>query len=126
MRGIKVKTKGSNNFKKILIFIALLILLTVLVNSVYGVYKKKKNADRALAQMQFDIKTLEERQEFLNDSVARLETKEGLEFEIKKKFNVALADEKVALIINEESTTTSKTATVSFWQKIKDFFNIRR
>src|SRR3989344_3044414 len=120
MRGIKTKENGR--WKRVAIFVALLLLFGVLSNSVYKVYQKKKEVEKALAQMQAEKLELENRNNFLEDSLEKLKTKEGIEFEIRKKLNVAEAGEGVAIIVEEESTTSAPSAKISPWQKFKNFF----
>lgn len=120
MKGIK--SKQNNKIKKIVIFFGLLILLFALINSVFGVYSKKKNAQVALLKMQEELKSLEEREMFLNSSLERLETEEGIDFEIRRKLNVALQDEEVAIIVNEEVEEEVLPQEKTFWQKVKSVF----
>ena len=120
MRGIKTKENGR--WKRVAIFVALLLLFGVLSNSVYKVYQKKKEVEKALAQMQAEKLELENRNNFLEDSLEKLKTKEGVEFEIRKKLNVAEVGERVAIIVEEESIEVTPKLKISFWQKVKDFF----
>ena len=78
--------------------------------------------EKALAQMQAEKLELENRNNFLEDSLEKLKTKEGVEFEIRKKLNVAEAGESVAIIVEEESIEVTPKLKISFWQKVKDFF----
>jgi len=120
MRGIK--TKESGRWKRIAIFVALLLVIVVLLNSVHRVYKKKNEVKEALTQMQAEKMELENRSEFLKDSLEKLKTTEGVEFEIRKKLNVAEVGESVAIIVEEEPIETTPTPQTSPWQKIKKFF----
>ena len=120
MRGIK--TKETGRWKKIAIFVALLLVFVVLLNSVHRVYKKKKEVEKALVQMETEKTELEQRNDFLKDSLEKLKTKEGVEFEIRKKLNVAEVGESVAIIVEEEPSEPTPTPKISPWQKIKNFF----
>lgn len=120
MRG--VKTKNSGRFKQVGLSVLLFILFSVTLNSAYGVYEKKRDAELALNKMQQDLVELEERETFLTESLGELSTEEGLKFEIKKKFNVAQVGESVALIVDDTNTTTTPNTSLSSWQKFKSFF----
>ncbi len=121
MRGIK--SKGKNKWKKIATFTALFLLLVVLTNSTRKVYNKKVEAGKLLLQMQQDVQTLEDREKFLNESLQKLQTKEGVAFEMRKKLNVAEAGESVAVIVDDNSQpTTTPAMPISGWQKFKDFW----
>jgi hypothetical protein len=121
MRGVKTKDKELR--KRFVIFFVLLLLFGVLLNSVRKVYKKKENAEKALVRMEEERKELENRKIFLDNSLSRLETEEGIKFEIRKKLNVAQAGENVAIIIPDENSDSAATTTPSVWQKFKNFFS---
>jgi len=118
MRGIK--TKSKIRWRRAAIFVALFIIFIILLNSVNRVYKKKKEVEKALTQMQSEMVALEDRNEFLKNSLEKL--KEGVEFEIRKKLNVAEVGESVAIIVEGEEVPNTPKLEVSTWQKIKDFF----
>lgn len=120
MRGIK--SRGENNTKKIFIFVILLVISLLLLNSVYKVYRKKVNAKQALVVMQQELQALKEREIFLKDSLNRLETREGMEFELRQKLNVALEGERVAIIVDENEEKDKSVEEKSLWQKIKSTF----
>lgn len=119
MRG--VHTKSKEKWKKLGLFVLLFLLLLVLANSVRKVYQKKRGAELALVRMEQEMQELEGRQEDLQDFAERLKTSEGLEFELRKKFNVAGAGESVALIVEGSEAGPNSESRNSFWQKIKDF-----
>lgn len=121
MRGIK--TRESGKWKKISVFIILLIIFIFLLNSVHNVYKKKKEADGALAHMKEQVVDLGKREKFLADSLERLTTNDGIKFEIRKKLNVAEVGESVAVIVDENQSASTTNQSVSSWQKIKNFFS---
>jgi hypothetical protein len=120
MRG--VKSREVNKFRRIAIFFVLLIIFIVLVNSVFRVYKKKKGAEEVLIKMQEEMILLEQREKNLGASLARLETDEGLEFELRKKLNVASEGESVAIIVTEEVEDKDVVPEKSSFQKIKERF----
>jgi cell division protein FtsB len=120
MRGIKNKESGQ--WKKVSAFVILFLILVVLLNSTKNVYDKKKAASEALAKMQKEDSDLQNREAYLKDSISKLSTTEGVEFELRQKLNVAAAGEGVAVIVDQKQSTTTSTSQPSTWQKIKDFF----
>ena len=72
--------------------------------------------------MQNEKLALTNRGEFLADSFKKLETQEGLKFEIKKKLNVALSGESVAIIVEEPKPTSTTVSKTTSWQQLKNFF----
>ncbi len=120
MRG--VKTKAGGKWKRLAVFFVLLLIFGLLVNSVTGVYQKKKNAEEFLARMQKEKIELERRNEELSTDLERLSTEEGVKFEIKRKLNVAEVGESVAIVVSDTKPATSTSATTSKWQKFKNWF----
>lgn len=119
MKGIR--SKKENKWKRIAVFLALLLVFGFLLNSVRKIYNKKEEAQKVMARMEEEKAKLKEREKFLNDSLARLETTEGLKFEMRKKLNVAEVGESVAIIVNEEQAIPASSSKISPWQKLKDF-----
>ncbi len=120
MRG--VNTKSKEKLKKILTFFLLLVLLMLLGNSVRRVYIKKNGAEQALARMKAEIEDLKSRQESLEQFASRVETSDGVEFELRKKFNVAGNGEKVAIFVDESNASSTQKKSQSIWSKIKGWF----
>lgn len=120
MRG--VKTKENSKWKRLSIGLVLLVVLAFLLNSVSKVYNKKEEAQKVLSRMEEEKAKLEKRSQFLKESLAKLQTRGGLDFEIRRKLNVAEVGESVAIIVEEENSTTPPTPSASFWQKFKNFF----
>jgi cell division protein FtsB len=120
MRGIK--TKGSGKWKKISIFIILIVLLVVLLNSARKVYEKKVEVQNTLTRMQAEVTQLQNRDQVLKESIKSINTKEGLEFELRQKLNVAQAGEGVAVIVDQPQPTSTSITAISPWQKIVNLF----
>ncbi len=103
------------------IFLVLLLIFGFLLNSVRKIYNKKEEAQKVMARMEEEKSKLTERSKFLKDSLAKLATSEGFNFEIRKKLNMAQAGESVAIIVDEKQTTPAQGPQISPWQKIKNF-----
>ncbi len=121
MRGIK--TKQSGKWRRVALFYLLVLVLVMLLNSLFNVYEKKKGAEEALVKMEGDLKELGERQKYLGGYLDRLSTKEGIEFEVRKKFNVAEAGESVAIIVEEEVAPNDTETKETRWQRFKGFWS---
>jgi cell division protein FtsB len=120
MKGIKRKEDGRR--KRLAVFFGLLVLLGLLLNSLDKVYQKKKEAEKALSRMEEQKAELRNRSEELQNTLSRLQTKEGLDLEIRKRFNVAAAGEQVAIIVEPETTTPPETRQKTWWQKVISLF----
>lgn len=84
---------------------------------------KNRQAAEAMQKMEQEIEELKARQTELVMFQERLKTKEGIEYEIRKKFGVARPGESVAIIVEENSTSTAALGESGLWQKIKNFFS---
>jgi hypothetical protein len=120
MRGIK--TKESGKWKRVCIFIALVLVFGVLLNSVYKVYLKKREAQAMLSRMEKEMTDLKNRQQFLSADLQKLNTTEGMAFEMRKKLNVAGAGESVAIIVDQSEPVPTPIIPLSNWQKFRNFF----
>lgn len=120
MRGLK--RRGGDQYKKLALFTGLFILLILLGNSTRRVYNKKEEAGLALVRMEQEIGDLEERESELRSEQAKLKTDEGIDFELRKKFNIAREGEGVAIIVDESPGQDEQSDSATRWQKIKSFF----
>lgn len=118
-----IKNRGENKWKKIAFFLMLFLVFGLLLNSVKNVYNKKEAAQTLLTKMNREKTKLEERNKFLQESLSKLETEEGIKFAMRKKLNVAEVGESVAIIVDEKPKTSAITPISSFWQKFKNFFS---
>jgi len=119
IRGIK--RKEGNKWKMVAGFLALLLVFGFLLNSVRNVYQKKELAQETLARMEKQAADLQSREAFLAESLQKLNTEEGMNFEIRQKLNVAQAGESVAVIVDNSAPALTPQPIISVWQKIKDF-----
>ena len=117
-----LRSRDHTKWKRLGIFLLLFLVFGVLSNSVRKVYNKKESAEKALTRMDQDVKELEDRKSYLETSIARLGTSEGIKLEIKRKLNVSEPGERVAIIVDDSVSSTTETSEPSFWQKIKNLF----
>lgn len=80
-----------------------LVLITFFVakGAVEIMAKERVNADR-VDELTTQAEDLKSRQTKLNESIGRLSTEEGIIEEIRRKYNMARAGEKVAIIVDGE------------------------
>ncbi len=123
MLDIQQKRKvRSVMYSRVTIGILFVIVLLVL-HSTWTVYHKKSESEAMKAISQKNVEELRLRNEELTARIARLSTKPGIEEEIRSKFNVAKDNEKIVIIVpdnSEDVSTTSKKT--GFFEKIRDFF----
>lgn len=116
------KERESQKWRKIASFILLIIVFLLLLNSVYKVYNKKRKIDSALAQSRDELRELQERENQLIGLKDRINTRDGLEYELRKKFGVAKVDESVVIIVDKQNKGDTDATSESLWEKIKNFW----
>lgn len=106
-------------FTLFLIFLVFLVLLRAL----WGVYKKEVISAQYLQKEQEQLTAILSRQRELAQSVDYLKTDKGVESEIRSKFRVVREGESVAVIVDNDATTTSQiqattTQQQGWWSKM--------
>lgn len=94
--------------KKMFSKTALVVLFVILIavgQGTYKVYQKKNDSQQSLDRVLKQKQELEARTEKLKIDDARLRTPEGVEAEIRSKFDVSKQDEGVVVIVEKASTT---------------------
>jgi Na+-translocating ferredoxin:NAD+ oxidoreductase RnfG subunit len=104
--------------------VILAIVALLFMHSTWSVYKKKVNSEEARLVTEERVMELRNRDNDLQNKIARLDTDSGIEAEIRSKFSVAKEDEVVVVVVSEEedksTTTLEKTG---FWQRVRGWFD---
>jgi cell division protein FtsB len=104
-------------------FLGVLCLLVILsIHSIWSVYRKQIESENLLQLAKAQETELQDREKELRQKIDDLKTPQGLEAEIRSKFNVAKPDESVVVVLESTSTDSVATSTMSFWRKFFDFF----
>lgn len=108
-----------------LAFIVLLVIFLFMARAVWRVYNHEKISSQDLARLEEKLAIVDKREAVLREQVGSLETSKGIDDEIRSKFNVTKAGEKVAVIVDDVSATSATTTSLvekSWWQKFVSFF----
>jgi cell division protein FtsB len=81
-------------------------LVIFLAQGTWDIYKKAKSIDLIEGQAKEQLKNIKDRHGFVKEEIARLQTDQGLGYEIRSKFNVSKNNEKVIIIVDEETTNS--------------------
>lgn len=100
--------------------VILAILLIVLIKGVWSVYNKERLSSNNLEQERNELAKLVDREKSLASSFDYLKTDQGVENEIRTKFRAIKEGEKVAVIIDEKTPTSTNPATTThgFWYNL--------
>ena len=90
-----------------LVLIAMLVIFLILVSGVWGVYNKARISRLNLEREKTELAKLAVRQQKLSTSIEYLKTEQGVEDEIRTKFRAVRDGEKIAVIINTNTASTS-------------------
>jgi cell division protein FtsB len=119
--GQKRKFRSFLYNRYILGFLGLLVILAV--HSTWNVYQKQRESVALLRVAQGESSVLKAREQELQTKIASMQTEQGMEEEIRSKFNVAKPGENVVVVLDQsDATTSTSTTTISFWQSILNFF----
>ncbi len=109
-------------YNKITIVI-LIMLVLVGARSTWLVYQKKVSSEEMKNESLKNVENLRLRDEELKQKIDRLKTKEGIEEEIRLKYNVVKEEENMVVVVEDEKTEVATTSSkVSFWQKFMNLF----
>lgn len=101
--------------------IVLLVLIILLAKGVFNIYLRNKESVMARDETKQRVEGLNERKLLLSSEIDKLNQEEGVEQEIREKFNVRKPGENVVLIIpaDEATTTAPKQGFwASLWHKV--------
>lgn len=102
------------------------IIFVLVLYSSYStirVYQKQRESQLLKDVATKKLLELEQRDREIDFRINDLDTKQGLEREIRGKFNVSKDDENMVVVLDKESSTTSnQNVKIGFWQKILAIF----
>lgn len=110
-------------YSKTTLFI-LIILIILVANAAWGVYKKQKLSKENLAQTANVLGGLQAREKMLSSEIEKLKTEAGKEEEIREKYGLVKPGEEVIVVFNETNSDNldQDLSKNSLWQKIKEWF----
>ncbi len=91
--------------KPVLIF--LFILLVLVIDGTWKIYQKERESRANLARVENQLTTLKERSGNLSSDVTRLKTEQGMEEEIRSKYEVSKPGEQLLVIVDKDAAATT-------------------
>ncbi len=110
----KKKIKAKMYSKPVLI--GLIVLMLLLTKGVVNIFMKYRESVVAEKIARARLAELEERKESLEADIENLQSEQGVEEELRKKYNVGNPGEKMIVVINEEGEKNE--AEKGFWAKL--------
>ena len=109
--------------------IGIAFLVVLLARATIGVYHKEAESHRNLAAVSAEFKMLQERHEVLKRETNKLNTQEGIEQEIRKKFQVAKPGESLLVVVDKPLPPSAEKDEAGFfskmWSNVSGVFNNR-
>ena len=104
--------REKKRFRKLLYsnvsIVLLLVLLVLIGKGTWNMYTKQHEAYLDRVDVESSLSSLKSKQDFLTREISGLKTQNGVELEIRDKFNVKRPGEEVAVIV--DSTTSIESA----------------
>lgn len=101
------KKKIKNILHSPVFIIILFVFLIILIRAIFSVYQKQNMSAINLNKERMEYEKMNQRKEKLVSSIEYLKTDDGVESEIRTKFRLIKQGESIAVIVNDDSTTTS-------------------
>ncbi|PIQ66511.1 MAG: hypothetical protein COV96_01070 [Candidatus Zambryskibacteria bacterium CG11_big_fil_rev_8_21_14_0_20_42_18] len=117
MRELQRKQKMRQRLYSLPSLIGLFIIAVLLAKGAVGVINKERESVLRSRELEEKATTLVQREEELKEGIARLETEEGIQEEIKERFSVIQEGEFVAVIVDDRRVTSSEDDSGKAWYK---------
>ena len=117
MRELERRQKFKKRIYSFPSLIILVILLAFLIKGTWSIMNKKLESEQYVKNLKLESQQLEERQKNLEEDINYLKTEEGIDEEIKERFNVSKAGEKVVIIVDPKLVATSTEESSEIWYK---------
>lgn len=128
-----VQPMQSNTYKKFIFsktaFVLSLIALIIVARATWSVSSKARSTKANLAEAESELVELAEREKRLEEDITYLKTEQGIEAEIRDKYNVARAGENVIVLVDSEESETKEIEIeekVGFFKRIGRIFKSDR
>lgn len=110
-------------YSKITLLI-LFIFIIILSKACYGIYQKQKISEQNLKIVEEEYYSLSSRKDVLESEIDKLKTEDGVEREIRSKFNVSKPGEIVVKIVDDNKNISydDSNKEKSFWDRIINIF----
>lgn len=105
--------------------LVLLLILFLTARAAYNVYDKEVESRDRAARAQTELQNLQQRKVEVAKAIEQLNTKEGVEREIRNNFRVAKPGEYLVVLVDPpkaETDVPEDSLTSGLWRKIKGLF----
>lgn len=107
MRDFERKRKMESTLYSPAVIVVLCILIALIARSLVSAYQKSTYSQEEARRLAIRLASLQTEAERLESTYKFLDTKEGVEAELRSKYRVVSPGEKVAIIVNNESKSAT-------------------
>ncbi len=125
MRQFQERKKIKKRIYSKPVVIALIIILALLIQATWKIYLKERESAANLAKTENQLNLLKSRSNVLSEDLNKLTTNQGVEGEIRSKYEVAKSGEQVIVIVDKNTATSSAASGNIFerwWRHFLDLF----
>jgi cell division protein FtsB len=125
MLDFECKIKKKKRLYSLPVIVLSCLVFAFLVKANISMYAGYKMSNDRREQIENQFQELSERKGEIETDINHLDSKVGIEEELRSRKNLAKADEKVLILLEEKEKTDTQTdenARQGFWQKIKALF----
>lgn len=117
MRELQQRQKFKRRLYSTPALVALAVITVFFIRGTYLVFQKKIESQKNVEILQAKVVELNRKQESLTANMEAIDTDAGFEKEVKSKYNVAKEGERVVILVDPKSATTSPDRDVRPWYK---------
>lgn len=117
MRELQQKQRFKRKIYSLPSLVILLILVGFSVRGTWEILDKKRESEQYVRELKAESEDLALRQKNLESDINYLETEEGIDEEIKERFNVSRAGEQVVIIVDPKPLPNSGEEKEKIWYK---------
>ncbi len=99
------------------VLVILLIVTGLIIHSTYKIVQKYRESAGYVDALKQKANDLASREIQLKGDITRLGTDEGIDTEIKEKFNVSKEGERVAIIVDQANNSSNTATSTEHWWK---------
>lgn len=121
MKRFEVKKQLRSRLYSRVTIVVLILVAIFFIKGVVNIYLREAESSKMRKETEVKLAELTSRKEKLGGEIEKLNNSEGIEEEIRTKFNVTKPGEKVVLIVDDNQPTTTEKSTgffASLWAKI--------